>query len=78
MNILSVSVNRDKFDHCIDMIVCDKSFNGNTRLMTSNKTIKELTGAYFYDNRLQTYRGIPFIQNESLEFGEVAILTQRM
>jgi hypothetical protein len=46
--------------------------------MTSNKTIKELTGAYFYDNRLQTYRGIPFIQNESLEFGEVAILTQRM
>ena len=48
--------------------------DGNTRLAMNDKTIYQLTGHHFYDDRRQTYCGFQIIQNEDLDIGEVIIL----
>lgn len=78
MNILNISLNKTGFERMIELLKVDKSFNNYTRLLINNKTIYQLTGSYFHDDRKQTYQGIPFIQDETLEYGEVIVLTQRM
>ena len=40
----------------------------------NNNTVYALTGKYFYDDRIQTYRGFKIIQDEHLNVGEVIIL----
>ena len=48
--------------------------DGNTRLAMNDKTIYQLTGHHFYDDRRQTYYGFKIIQDEGLDVGEVIIL----
>lgn len=48
--------------------------DGNTRLAMNDRTIYQLTGHHFYDDRLQTYYGFQIIQDEDLDIGEVIIL----
>lgn len=48
--------------------------DGNTRLAMNDRTICQLTGLHFYDDRLQTYYGFQIIQDEDLDIGEVVIL----
>lgn len=67
---------------CIDFAILDNTLesyddiprDGNTRLAMNDKTIYQLTGHCFYDNRRQTYYGFQIIQNEDLDIGEVIIL----
>lgn len=77
LNIINSQVNVELLEKAIETLMIDISFNEHTRLMTSNKTIKKITG-YFFDGGQQEYMGIPFIQNDELDFGEIIVLTQKM
>ena len=67
---------------CIDFTILDNTLesyddiprDGNTRLAMNDKTIYQLTGHHFYDDRRQMYYGFQIIQNEDLDIGEVIIL----
>ena len=67
---------------CIDFTILNNTLesyddiprDGNTRLAMNDKTIYQLTGHHFYDDRRQTYYGFRIIQNEDLDIGEVIIL----
>lgn len=76
MVVLDSKVNHAKLDEAIDAVFLSPSFNKNTRLMMSDATLSAIGHRHFYDDRIQTYNGIGIIQNESLKYGEVVILTQ--
>ena len=69
----NISINFTTLDNTLESHR-DIPRDGNTRLAMNDRTIYQLTGHHFYDDRLQTYYGFQIIQDEDLDVGEVIIL----
>lgn len=71
-------INIQFLNNTIESLKNNIKYNKNTRLMMSESTVKEITGKYFYEDRMQKYLDIPIIEDCSLEYGEVIILIEVM
>lgn len=76
MMILDAHFRQTKLEEAIRVTFSSPSFNKHTRLMMSDITLNAISCKHFFDDRTPSYRGIKIIQDESLPYGEVVILTQ--